>query len=271
MKDPIGDRMKGFYEDAYRIKLTRRTPVIGRIDGKAFHTLTRGMERPFDLSFSKCMLATSEALCKEIQGCKLAYTQSDEISLLITDYDNLETDAWFSYNLQKMCSIAASIATVAFYDKFKVEFSNFDNKRPLFDARFFNLPKEEVCNYFIWRQKDATRNALNSLAQSYFSHKELQKISQSEIQEKLFTEKGVNFNDCPTIQKRGAVTIRKANIKVKKTNSSYYSWIDFCNDRKQDIERRENPEKALTSDLEWSIDYEIPIFTQNREYIDRLI
>lgn len=228
MKDPIGDRMKANYEDISRVRLTRRVPVIGRIDGRAFHTLTKGMNKPFDEEFMNAMTYAAAKVAKEVQGCKLAYVQSDEISLLLTDYENLETDAWFKYNLQKMCSVAASIATL--YFNFYLETATkHKGKSGCFDARFFNVPKEEVCNYFIWRQKDATRNSIQLLAQSQFSHKALQGLSASELQDKLVLEKGINWNDLETRKRRGSCIING------------------------------------------EIDTEIPVFTQDRRYIERFV
>ena len=113
-KDSLGDRMKSNYENRAKTYLVRRQPVILRLDGKAFHTFTRGLKRPYDEIFHKAMNDTLMTLCESIQGCKVGYTQSDEITLLLTDYDTLTTDAWFDYAVQKMCSIAASTATLAF-------------------------------------------------------------------------------------------------------------------------------------------------------------
>lgn len=222
-KDSIGDRMKG-YENVPRLYLTRRTPLIIRLDGKAFHTLTKGLEKPWDKLFTRTMLTTMRELCEEIDNVKMAYWQSDEISLLLTDYDRLETQAWFNRNLQKMVSVSASVATYAFN-----QWSTID-KGGYFDSRAFTIPKEEVCNYFLWRQQDATRNSVQGLGQANFSHKSLHGLNNSQVQDKLMLEKGINWNDTLTINKRGACCIRE--------------------------------------DGKWIIDQEIPIFTQDREYIE---
>lgn len=190
----LGDRMKRNYEDAYRIKLTRRTPVIIRLDGKAFHTLTRGCDKPFDENFNGAMFITMKKLCEEIQGVKCAYHQSDEISLLLLDYDRLDTEAWFGNNLQKIVSISASIASLAF--------SNAYMREGIFDSRAFNIPENEVKNYFIWRQKDWERNSLQMLSQSHFSHNELHKKNKSDMHEMLHT-KGVNWADLQPKWKNG--------------------------------------------------------------------
>lgn len=181
-KDALGDRMKKNYEDRYRFCLTRRMPVILRLDGKAFHTLTRRCEKPFSPSFQTTMERTAITLCEEIQGVKCSFTQSDEISLLITDFDTILTDAWFDYNVQKMVSVSAGIASASF--------SSLWGERGVFDARVFNIPKEEVCNYFIWRQLDWVRNSIHMLARAHFSQKQLQNKNRDDMEEML-SEKDV--------------------------------------------------------------------------------
>lgn len=118
--DSLGDRMKG-YENIARNYLTRRIPTIIRVDGKAFHTFTRGMEKPFDRILMTTMQNTMKYLCENIQGCVFGYTQSDEITLVLTDYATITTDAWFGYNIQKMCSVSASMATLAFSNAYAAE------------------------------------------------------------------------------------------------------------------------------------------------------
>lgn len=270
MFDALGDRMKGFYENRYRIYLTRRMPVIIRIDGNAFHTFTRGLNRPFDSDFMDIMQRTCDSLCKSIQGCVGGYVQSDEISLLLVDYNTITTDAWFDYNLQKVTSLAAARATMTFNGLVRKFVANLDemetltqdddeeialtkkinlweNKidRAMFDARAFNIPKEEVCNYFIWRQKDATRNSIQSAGQAVFSHKELDHKSQSDIQEMLF-QKGINWNDYSTCEKRGAFVRR-------------------------DVETTEREDGSVVVSNPWYIDLDMPILTEDRNYIDELV
>lgn len=193
-KNLLGNRMKKNYEDAYRISLTRRTPVIIRLDGKAFHTLTRGCDKPFDDIFNWSMQETMKRLCQEVQGVKCAYHQSDEISLLLIDTDRLDTEAWFGNNLQKIVSISASIASLAF--------SNAYNKQGMFDSRAFNIPESEIKNYFIWRQKDWERNSLQMLAQSHYSQKKLHRKNKAAMHEMLH-EKNVNWADLPPKWKNG--------------------------------------------------------------------
>ncbi len=202
-ENSIGNRMKENYEDRYRIKLTLRMPVIIRLDGKSFHTLTRHCKKPFDDTFSECMTATASYLLKNIQGAKCAYKQSDEISILLTDFDKLTTDAWFDYSLQKMVSVSAGMASSFFTWKWTFyEIVNNIKDIAIFDSRAFNIPKEEVCNYFIWRQQDWFRNSLQMLARTHFSHKELNEKNTSDIHEMLH-RKGVNWADLEPVWKNG--------------------------------------------------------------------
>ena len=267
-KDSLGDRMKS-YEGISRIYLTKRMPVIIRIDGKAFHSFTKGFRRPFDEILIKAMQETAKYLCKNIMGCKIAYTQSDEISLLLEDYERVETQPWFENNLQKIVSVSASMATMAFNrafadavnerysyytginadewtgstEEFDKLFDNYFAKigTAMFDSRVFILPKEEGCNYFIWRQQDATRNSIQMVAQSLFSHRQLQNKNCDQLQEMMFQEHNINWNDYPTVYKRGSCVTKEQ-----------YTENDVTRSR-------------------WVVDTNIPIFTQDRNYIDRLV
>lgn len=223
--------MKG-YEAVAKNYLIRKMPVVIRLDGKAFHTFTKGLKKPFDYNFMRAMQGTMLYLCKNIQGCTFGYTQSDEITLVLCDYQTLETDAWFKYNVQKMVSVAASMATFAFlctlteiidkeYEDGNMTVEDWSMvlnklaKGAFFDARAFNLTKEEVVNCLIWRQQDATRNSIQAVGQYYFSHKELHKLSCNDIQNKLFTEKGVNWSAYPVSAKRGATCVKAVEINGK--------------------------------------------------------
>jgi len=204
MKDEIGNRMKKQYENRTRYSLPRRTYTIIRIDGKAFHSFTKKMncKRPFDFDFMSNMNKTAIKLCNEIQGAKFAYVQSDEISILLTDFDKITTDAWFDNNIQKITSISASIGT-AHFNKYINSVSPCNPYLAFFDSRVFTIPDHyEVANYFVWRQQDATRNSVQLVAQSHYSHKELHKKNQSELQD-MIHKKGDNWNDYPVGAKRG--------------------------------------------------------------------
>ena len=268
-RDSLGDRMKENYENRSKTYLVRRTPVIVRLDGKCFHSFTKGFKRPYDEIFHTAMNNTLKYLCENIQGCKFGYTQSDEITLLLMDDDTLTTDAFFDYNVQKVCSITASMATLKFNQSFRevldeaihkkcVELGQFNvsqefyrshsasaQKGAMFDSRCFNIPKEEIENCFIWRQQDATRNAIQMLGQTNFSHKELQGKSCNDIQDMLMLQKQINFNDMPTEFKRGICCIKKAVEELG--------------------------EEGISVNKKWYLDKDIPIFTQNREYISKCI
>lgn len=272
--DSLGDRMKQ-YENVSRFCLTRRVPVIIRVDGKAFHTFTKGMTKPFDKFLMNVMQRTMQYLCENIQGCVLGYTQSDEITLVLTDYKTISTDAWFGNGVQKMCSVAASMATMAFNRFFAEEYfildkdmaetwnvteedlkymENLRNKLMLatFDARAFSVPKDEVCNCLIWRQQDATRNSIESAGQAYFSHGKLHKKNCNQIQEMLWQERGINWNSYPTDCKRGACCKR---VKVTVT-----------------MPNPKDAESQITVERnKWAIDKDPPIFTQDRGYIEDLL
>lgn len=200
-KDNLGMRMK-VYESVSQNLLIRRTPVIVRLDGKAFHTFTKGAEKPFDKNISDAMAMTTLTLCKEMQGAVFAYTQSDEISILLQDWKTLTTDAWYANNVQKIVSVSASVATANFNSLYKKPTGTL----ALFDSRAYNLPFSEVANYFLWRQADATRNSVSGLAQSQFSHKQLHGKSSSQMMDMLMA-KGINWNDVETRFKRGVCVV----------------------------------------------------------------
>lgn len=213
------------------------------------------------------MQETMKYLCENIQGCVLGYTQSDEITLILVDYKKLNSSAWFDYEVQKMCSISASMATMAFnkifadnvsdymYDADVTDWNTYEKlvatyhaaiaKGAMFDSRCFNIPKEEVTNLVYWRQLDATRNSIQMVGQANFSHSELQNKTCNNIQDMLMVQKGINWNDFPTHHKRGTCCVK-----------GYFEQnADGC---------------YMTSG--WYIDKEIPIFKgDGREYIEKLI
>lgn len=255
MKDELGERIKTYYEDRFRYKLPRRAYTIMRVDGKCFSTYTKGLERPFDDGLIEDMNDTAAHLCKNIMGAKMGYVQSDEISILITDFDTQDTQAWFDYNVQKMTSIAASLATSEFnrlrlirkcmggdiegyVDAIDLSTFNMAN----FDARVFQIPSRiEVENYFIWRMQDCVRNSISSVAQSLYSHKELNGKSTNDMQEMIF-QKGINWNDYDFRKKRGAVIGK--------------------------VEREVGEGENKTTRSKWEV-IETPIFTQDREFFNR--
>lgn len=260
--DSLGDRMKE-YENTYRLHLTRRVPVIVRIDGKAFHTFTKGFKRPFDAAIHEPMVDTAIELCRNVEGCKLAYTQSDEISLVLRNDDELTTQAWFGNNLQKIVSVTASMATQAFNRSYGIyvrrnynipasfEFMSDEKQeailkpyllytkkvdKALFDSRAFLIPEEEVVNYFIWRQQDAVRNSIESCARVLYSDKELYKKNCSEMI-RMMLDKGFDWNTLPTFQKSGTCIVKRSH----EANGAIRT--------------------------KWVADYDIPLFMSSRDYI----
>lgn len=206
----LGDRMKA-YEKVSQSKLMRRTPVILRLDGKAFHTFTRGMEKPFDPLLSEARKNTLEYLCENIQGCILGYSQSDELSLIIKDWHKFTTSAWFDNNLQKLVSISASMCTAIFNKEFSKLVDT--GKIALFDSRAFNLPIEEVPNYLIWRQQDWERNSVQMLARSKYSHKQCHKKSCKELISMLESDYGIIWGNLTSWEKQGEVWIEGKGIQ----------------------------------------------------------
>ena len=304
MKDSLGDRMKGYYEDRYRLSLPRRSNIVIRIDGKAFHTYTRGLNKPYDEALMEDMNQTTRYLCENIQGAKLGYVQSDEISIVLTDYDTIDTSGWFDYNLQKMCSIAASLATAHFnflrmqryfcgnQDNVAVEndktigehfkpgtnledvrddIASFVNYMPikhkvaLFDARIFVIPEqEEVVNYFVWRQQDATKNGISMAAQSLFSHKALHGMKGNEMQDKMMTEKNVNWNDFPVRFKRGGVVVKREQNWYKLKDKPNVHPRSCSDAQLPNIQK--DPNNIIFQRSAWTA-IDPPIFTQDRNFI----
>lgn len=200
-KTSLGDRMKR-YENVSKINLTPRMPLILRIDGKAFYSYTKGFVKPFDDHIRKAMTQAGIGLINNIQGAKLVYIQSDELSVLVNDYENFETQPWFGKELQKIVSVSASIAT-AYFNKYMMDEKIVISKLAMFDSRAFVIPREEACNYFLWRQQDAERNSISSLAQANFSHKILHGKSGKEMKKMLLDEKNTDWDQLPTYNKRG--------------------------------------------------------------------
>jgi tRNA(His) 5'-end guanylyltransferase len=286
MRDDLGKRMKENYEHTAQTTLPKRLPTIIRLDGKAFHAFTANCERPFDKTLHDTMVEVTKYLCENIQTCVFGYTQSDEISLLLHPYKKLDTQPWFGNNVQKITSVSASFATAKFnqlwlQEYFAVdEFSYKETKRPnvtehfneksldgglynhievgdiinymplhqtlaFFDSRVFVLPEAEVCNYFIWRQQDATRNSKQMLARSLYSHKECENKNGSELQD-MCMEKGHNWNDLDTWKKRGTA-MYKIEEDVPRTGSMAIDILKTT----------------------WTADYNIPIFSQDRNFIEQ--
>lgn len=272
MIDKMGDRFKA-YENCYRIYLPKRQAVIVRVDGRAFHSFTKGFARPYDIVFAVAMHQTALKLAENISSCKFAYTQSDEITLVLTDYENINTEPWFSNNLQKIVSISAAMASIFFKESFNKSIEEeyvdhylngkigdekyqllmkhseaYNNKLCVFDSRAFIIPREEIVNCLYWRQTDCIRNSIQLLGQANFSHNQLQGKNCNEIQEMLWQEKNINWANEPNWFKNGVA------IYKKPMNVEHY----LPDGTTITVERNK-----------WFIDKDIPVFTQNREYIEK--
>lgn len=270
----LGARMKA-YENCYRVYLPKRQAVIIRCDGRAFHSFTKGFNRPYDTLFAYCMRETAKQLCENISGCVFGYTQSDEISLVLVDYKNINTEPWFGNNLQKIVSISASMATYFFRKNFEEAIKDeyfdwyttgtvndekekllnqhtqaYDNKLCVFDSRAFILPREEVSNYIYWRQLDCVRNSIQLAGQAYFSHKQLQNKNCDQIQEMLWQEHQVNWSKYPTWFKNGVAIYKQPREIYHKNEDGTQSFI--VRDK-------------------FTIDLEMPMVSQNFDFINKWV
>ena len=207
-------------------------PTIVRLDGKSFHRWTRRMkaERPFDTGLHQLMTQTLQTLCRETQGTLFGYTQSDEMSLVLQDYFALDTEAAFGKRLQKLVSLSAALATAQFNALAPTVFET--PPWALFDARAFVLPVEEVTNYLLWRQRDATRNSIRMVGHTVFSSKALLGVSNEQLQERLWREHGINWNDMAVWAKRGSACL-------------------------------------YNQDAGWVVDDAMPVLSQDRAYVER--
>ena len=235
----LEDRMRSYEMDS---PLTENLPVIIRIDGRTFSQFTRGMAKPFDMGFIEMMNEIAIGLCNDMQNCRLAYLQSDEISFLL--YQRIDSQAWFGNKIQKLCSVASSKAS-SIATRWVME--NIPNKNPIvsFDARANVYPVKDVANYFVWRQKDWERNSLFMVASSYYSAKQLKGKDRADQNEMIF-QKDDNWDTYPTMLKRGRCVVREAVMETV-DNENF----------KGEVERNR-----------WVIDNEIPIFTKDRGYIE---
>lgn len=271
-EDSLGDRMKR-YEEASKQTLPPRMPAIIRVDGRAFHTYTRGLPA-FDHRLKTAMDRVALALCKEIGNCKLAYVQSDEISLVMCDYHSHDSQPYFGGVIQKIVSVTAAMAAVTMtvesvnlfggytkpgathlFDMYSLPSDGDRQYQPCppkpctFDSRVFVLPEEDVQNYFIWRQQDWTSNSVQMMARREFSQKQCQNKDNNELKDMLLNEKGQNWNHIPTWAKRGRV-VRKMPVTKLITGG---------------------PRAGQMMDVsDWTVDNEIPIFSQDRSYLERL-
>lgn len=248
-EDSIGDRMK-LYEKEFQSSeigfVDSNKPIIVRLDGKAFHTWTKKtfkkplyktgetcFKKPFDEILSKAFQLATIKTCKEIQQTTFAYSQSDEVTFILSGWEKPDSQVYFDGKIQKIVSVIASVFTAHFNHIFEV----FGIKKfAFFDARVFNVPNEiEVENIFICRQLDAKRNSIQALAQSLYSQKELNKKNQIE-QIKMCLDKGAQWNELSSIQRWGFVVYKEMNDNI----------------------------------INWKTDIEIPYFIDDRNYLKNI-
>lgn len=251
IQDKLGDRMKA-YEQAYETKLPAQTPVIIRVDGRAFHTLTKPLkEKPFDARFTEVMTATMLHLCEAVQNCFFGYVQSDEISLCCLEPAE-DSTPFFDNRLEKIISIVAAEASTFFRERLShyVPDSRYNLllEKAIFDCRAFSVPKEEVNNYFIWRQKDCYRNAVLSLGQYYFSQKQITGLSTKEIVEKLQKEKSFNLK-------------RDINSKYLYGRGGYKVAVEKLSKNKV------YPEGILVTRYYYFVNEDLPDFSSDKNFI----
>lgn len=233
----VGDRMRRYEAVTTSASLTRRVPVIVRIDGRAFHTWSKGLRSPYDETFHEMMCYAMVRLCETTMGARLGYHFSDEVSLFLADYRHVDEEAHFDYSLQKLVSVMASEFTAWFAEACRARGLLGALGVAEFDCRAFNVPRDDVANYFIWRQQDCTRNSVQMAAREHYGHDEMEGKNSSQLQDMLM-ERGVNWNDETVRFKRGVC----------------------CFDRRDGDDR-----------CEWVVDYDIPIFTADRGYVHRWV
>ena len=268
-RDALGDRMKR-YEDITRFKLPPRTYTLLRVDGRAFHTWTRGLAKPYDQLLMKIMDKTAIALCEEIAGAQFAFVQSDEISILAVDFLEIGTQAWFDGLVQKWCSVAAAIATMTFnvevmkavQQNLEMNITEIGSKKPsaTFDARVWTIPDHvEVENYFVWRQQDAVRNSVMMLARAHASHKQLHGKNQS-AQHEIIHAAGDNWEKHPARFKHGGIIRRQAVDYLAPLSATHPAFIQLAEGKRVPLERSN-----------WFMDEGTPVFTRERHYLRTMI
>lgn len=213
--DDLGNRMKQ-YESKEDSILIQGLPIVIRLDGRAFHSFTHGLKRPFDDDFRSLMVETTRKLVEETNAV-VGYTQSDEISLILLP----ETQQYFGGRVNKINSLLGAFASVWFNHFYQENWFKFPNvpgnvlRKAYFDCRCFNVPTlNEAANHMLWREIDATKNSISAAAQAYFSPTQLDKLNSKQKQELLFQEKQINWNDYPTMHKKG-VYLSRQRVKHK--------------------------------------------------------
>lgn len=224
-KSSLGDRIKS-YENCFRYYIPQKTNVIVRLDGKAFHSYTKGFDRPFDQDLIDCMVQSAIAVAKEMQGFKIGYVQSDEVSFWLNDLDEIKTEAWFGNNLAKIISVAASMMTANFNNLIKKTGKSGD-RLAYFDGRAFIIPQNDVENYFLWRLKDFERNSLSMYCSSFFSSKQLHGKKRDDKHEMLH-EIGKNWSTDLSDQHKNGTFFYKGNDGFELEHSISPSYLNVA-------------------------------------------
>jgi len=248
----LSDRMKQ-YENVNRHYLSLKDTddvIVVRVDGRAFHTYTRGAKEPFDEMLQSSMNEVARELCENIQNASFAYVQSDEVSIIVTP--SKESSLWFDGNIQKMCSISAAIAST----RMTLESPRIFGKMRVaqFDSRVFAIPRDEVVNYLIWRQSDATRNSVQMLARSIFSHKQLLGKS-SETMKQMVREAGRPWENEAIGSTRGRCIVKQ----------SFQEQVEYVDKRTKEVKH------AKAERTRWIPIWDIPCFVQDKSFVTQYI
>lgn len=253
-KTEIGNRMKYYEGFETRRRLMPLAPAVCRLDGKNFHTFCKGLKRPYDVRLSELMRELTVFLAKEF--CAVAgYTQSDEITLA-WNQEKFDSEIFCDGKIQKMCSLLAARTSVKFNSLLPKFIPEKVQIEPIFDCRIFSMPNTtEAANAFLWREIDAARNSVQMAARTYFSHNEVQDKGGSQLQEMLFSKKGINWNDYPAFFKRGIFILKRKLL----------SKFENIEQLPENHEARKNPD--LMVERTKYLVYDMPPFSKvkNRE------
>lgn len=254
--DVLGDKMKEYEQASAGVKAMKGIPLLARLDGRSFHTFTVGLKRPYDQRLSDCMIETTKYLVEETHA-KVGYTQSDEISLVWDIDPTSDEEFMFGGKLQKLTSILAALASVKFAKLIAEKIPEKADRIPVFDCRVWQVPNQKLAaDAFIWRELDATKNSISMAAHAYFPHKSLQGMSGSAKQERLWSEKGINWNDYPAFFKRGTYVQRKNSERT------------LTEEERMKIPEKHRPDAGKTFTRSAVVELDMPPCRRCANYID---
>ena len=237
----LEDRML-YYRGLSDYRLIPNSYVLLMLDGRSFSSFVKNyFDKPFDDKFINMMNETAKYLCEKIQGCKFAYVQSDEISLVITDFDTPNSDSFFGYRLEKILSISASMASAKFnqlmtlealrravdgldeYGCINTEEVIANVKLLEFDCKAWNVPSyNDVFAWNLFRQNDCLKNSKQQAAQAWLPHKQLVNKTADEQIALLKEKQGIDWNDFDDGKKYGRF-IYKETVTM---NSEQYGTFE---------------------------------------------